>query len=135
MDMDVPDDGLYSAYKSYPETGVLQNGFYQIGGSGLALGACDPDYFQLLCGMAEPGGRDKSHGIPGVRHLDDGYVTFFRQLHGPGDKQSLCPLFHCFRRKSMSVKFGTFDADEEAVFRQLSGIVDDCGYFYVGSPP
>ena len=52
-DMPVANDGFYGSHKANPIARTLQNGLYQIGSGGLALGPGDTDHFQPVGGMAK----------------------------------------------------------------------------------
>ena len=81
MNMFVSDDHLDGSHQSHFIAGILQNGFHQVGGRGLALGTRDTDNFQFLCRMAEPGCGDKCHGISGIRYFDHSHIRIRRKLY------------------------------------------------------
>ena len=81
MDMFVSNDHFDGSHQSHFIAGIFQNGLYQIGGRCLTFGTRDTDDFQLFCRMAEPGRRNKCHGISGIRYFDHRHIHILRQFH------------------------------------------------------
>ena len=81
MDMFVSNDHFDGSHQSHFIAGIFQNGLYQIGGRCLTFGTRDTDDFQLFCRMAEPGRRNKCHGISGIRYFDHRHIHILWQFH------------------------------------------------------
>ncbi len=72
---------------------LLQNGFEQVGGGGLAVGAGDPHHGHVLRGMAEEVGPHCRQRPAGIRHLDIGDVPLRRLLAQHRRRAGLHGLF------------------------------------------
>ena len=59
---------------------LLQNGFQQVGGGGLAVGAGDPDHGHALGGVSKEVGPHRRQSPAGIRHLDIGDIPLRRLL-------------------------------------------------------
>ena len=58
---------------------LLQHGFQQVGGGGLAVGAGDGHHGHVVRGMAVVIGRHHRQGLAGIRHLDIGDAGVLRR--------------------------------------------------------
>ena len=124
MDMGVPDDHLDGAHQSHLQPRVFQNGLHQISGGGFSLCPGDADGFQLRSRMVEPGRRQKGQRVARAFHLQNQNFAILRHLHRLLYHQNGRSLRNRLCRRRMSVKICPFDADEKAVLRNFSGIVN-----------
>ena len=124
MDMFVPDDHFDGSHQTYFVAGIFQNGLYQIGRGGLALGACDTDDFQFLRRMAEPGCGNKCHGIAGIRHFDHRHIRIFGKFHISLYYQHSGALCGHLCGKIMSVKICSVNTNEQASRNDFTGVID-----------
>ena len=122
MNMFVSDDHLDGSHQSHFIAGILQNGFHQVSGRGLALGTRDTDDFQFFCWMAEPGCGDKCHGISGIRYFDHSHIR--RKLYVLLYHQHPGALCSHLCGKIMSVKIGSVNTNEQASRNDFTGVID-----------
>ena len=74
-------NGFNGTHQPHLMTCILQNGFHQISGRGLALGTGDTDNIQFIRRIAEMCCGDKCHGVSGIFHLDYGDIFVCHFLH------------------------------------------------------
>ena len=123
MDALFADNHLNGSHQSHLVTRVFQYGFHHVGGGSLPLGAGDADHPQFLRRIAKVSRGDKRQGIPGIGNPDHRHILPDRLRHLPGHHQCPGPLLHGFRRKIMSVKIGSSDADKQAALHYFPGII------------
>ena len=124
MNMFVSDDHLDGSHQSHFISGILQNGFHQVGGRSLALGTRDTDNFQFLCRMAEPGCGDKCHGISGIRYFDHSHIRIRRKLYVLLYHQHPGALRCHLCGEIMSVKICSVNTNEQASRNDFTGVID-----------
>ena len=131
LDLHIAIQDLNGADQADFEAGRLQDGLDHIGGSRLSLGSGHADDLHAGSGIAVIGGSDVGHGVSGVLHPYDDGILNGRLSFQVGQIQVL--LYHQrgrtvqkhLPRELMPVPDGSLDAEEEAVFRHLSRVVDD----------
>ena len=116
----VADHVLDRADQAHPCSGLLlQDALDEVGGGGLAAGACHADHGQLVGGVVEAVRADDRQGPAAVRHLDIGRAVLRRGLaHHAG--RALLPRHGDIL---MSVRFRTGDGDEQVACLHRTGVV------------
>ncbi len=66
----ITDAIIHRAHHPHPAAGGAQDGFQEIGGTGLAVGAGNPHQGQLPAGVVIEGGADMGQGQAGLGHPD-----------------------------------------------------------------
>ena len=124
----LPDDRLDGPDETHAVARVLEDGAHHVGSGGLALGPRDADHRDLLCRIAEPGGRGVREAHPGVRDRDDGHL--FGKCQSL--RQRMAFLHHHSGRSrgndlgkvAVAVAHGSRDGDEEAALSRSARIID-----------
>ena len=85
--------------------------------------------------MPEPCGGNKSHGIPGIFHLQYSHLRICGYIHFLLCYQNRGSFFHCLRRCAVAVKIGAFYTNKQTSLCNFSGIVYDIGYIQFRCSP
>ena len=111
----------------------IQNGFHQICGGCLPICTCYTDRVHFSGGVSIKIGRRHRQSDPVIFCHDDGHI-FGYIFHCMFTQQCRRTFFHRHRNIFVAVCLESCDADKQAVFFYLTGIVLDLGNFQFRTP-